>query len=214
VFTGPACAHKYNAVMTARLSEPRCLPLTVDAPTGLLAGVRQVLSPHFDERPSGAQPELLVVHGISLPPGEFGGPWIDRLFTGTLPWGAHPYFKEIEGLRASAHALIHRDGRIVQYVPFQLRAWHAGKSEYAGRSACNDFSIGIELEGAETLPYTDAQYEALLGVTAALLSTYPTLSPERIAGHSDIAPGRKSDPWQSFDWARYRAALRQRLARG
>jgi len=214
VFTGPAGAGKYNATVTARSSEPRFPSLTVDAATGLIAGVRQVLSPHFDERPSGAEPELLVVHGISLPPGEFGGPWIDRLFTGTLPWDAHPYFKEIEGLRASAHALIRRDGQIVQYVPFHLRAWHAGKSDYAGRSACNDFSIGIELEGAETIPYTEAQYQALVRVTAALLRTYPTLSPERIAGHSDIAPGRKTDPWASFDWGRYRAALQERLVRG
>lgn len=189
-------------------------PLTIDLATGLLAGARQVLSPHFDERPPGARAELLVVHGISLPPGEFGGPWIDRLFTGTLPAAAHPYFAQIEGLRASAHLLIRRDGQIVQYVPFQLRAWHAGKSEYAGRSTCNDFSIGIELEGADGTPYTDEQYEALARVTLALLRSYPTLSPERIAGHSDISPGRKTDPWENFDWGRYRASLKEPLAPG
>jgi AmpD protein len=181
--------------------------LRIDAATGLLAGARQVLSPHFDERPAGMAPELLVVHGISLPPGEFGGPWIDRLFTGTLPAGAHPYFREIIGQRVSAHALIRRDGAIVQYVPFGQRAWHAGKSEYRGRSACNDFSIGVELEGTDDTPYTDAQYQALAALAAALLSRYATLSTAAIVGHSDIAPGRKSDPGGAFEWPRFRALL-------
>jgi N-acetyl-anhydromuramoyl-L-alanine amidase len=185
----------------------RAAALLVDRGTGLLIAVRQVLSPHFDERPAGTAPELLVIHGISLPPGEFGGPWIDRLFTGTLPCEAHPYFKQIEGLRASAHALIRRDGEIVQYVPFGMRAWHAGKSEYGGRTACNDFSIGIELEGTEEIPYTDAQYDSLATLVGALLETYPSLSTERIAGHSDIAPGRKTDPGPSFDWPRFRSLL-------
>ena len=166
-----------------------------------------MLSPHFDERPAGMVPELLVIHGISLPPGEFGGPWIDRLFTGTLPWEAHPYFKQIEGLRASAHALIRRDGEIVQYVAFGQRAWHAGRSEYGGRTACNDFSIGIELEGTGELPYTDAQYDSLATLVSALLETYPSLSAQRIAAHSDIAPGRKTDPGPSFDWPRFRSLL-------
>jgi N-acetyl-anhydromuramoyl-L-alanine amidase len=166
-----------------------------------------VLSPHVDERPAGTAPELLVVHGISLPPGEFGGPWIDRLFTGTLPWEAHPYFRQIEGLRASAHALIRRDGEIVQYVSFGQRAWHAGKSEYEGKTACNDFSIGIELEGTGEIPYTDAQYDSLATLVNVLLETYPSLSAQRIAGHSDIAPGRKTDPGPSFDWPRFRALL-------
>jgi N-acetyl-anhydromuramoyl-L-alanine amidase len=152
-------------------------------------------------------PELLVVHGISLPPGEFGGAWIDRLFTGTLPWEAHPYFKQIEGLRASAHALIRRDGEIVQYVPFGQRAWHAGRSEYGGRTACNDFSIGIELEGTGEIPYTDAQYDSLTALVGALLEAYPSLSAQRIAGHSDIAPGRKTDPGPSFDWPRFHSLL-------
>src|SRR2546429_5155482 len=167
---------------------PPTAPVTIDPATGLLAGVRQVLSPHCDARPAGALPELLVVHGISLPPGEFGGPWIDRLFTGTLAPEAHPYFAEIEGLRASAHALIRRDGQIVQYVPFGERAWHAGKSEYQGRSGCNDFSIGIELEGADGTPYSEAQYQALAALTAAPFAAYPSLSSEAIAGHSHIAP--------------------------
>jgi N-acetyl-anhydromuramoyl-L-alanine amidase len=182
-------------------------PLRIDTATGLLAGVRQVLSPHCDARPAGAAPTLLVVHGISLPPGEFGGPWIDRLFTGALPPEAHPYFREIEGLRASAHALIRRDGQIVQYVPFGERAWHAGQSEYRGRSGCNDFSIGLELEGTEHVPYTEAQYAQLARLTAALLAAYPSLSAGHIVGHRDVAPGRKSDPWDTFDWARFRALL-------
>src|SRR6516165_10155661 len=158
----------------------------IDRATGLLTGVRQVLSPHFDARPSGVLPELLVVHGISLPPGEFGGPWIDRLFTGTLPWDEHPYFKQIEGLRASAHALIRRDGQIVQYVPFGARAWHAGQSAYRGRSGCNDFSIGVELEGTDDAPYTDAQYQQLVALAAALLAAYASMSEDAIVGHSDI----------------------------
>ena len=186
--------------------------IRIDPASGLVAGVRQVLSPHFDERPAGTLPVLLVVHGISLPPGEFGGPWIDRLFTGNLPADAHPYFKEIEGLRASAHALIRRDGQIVQYVPFGARAWHAGKSEYRGRAACNDFSIGVELEGAEGITYTDMQYDALAALTAALLAAYPSLSAEAIAGHSDVAPGRKSDPWPVFEWQHFRALLKDVLA--
>jgi N-acetyl-anhydromuramoyl-L-alanine amidase len=191
-------------------SAPATVPLKIDAATGLLAGARQVLSPHCDARPAGMKPDLLVVHGISLPPGEFGGPWIDRLFTGTLPPEAHPYFAEIEGLRASAHALIRRDGAIVQYVPFGQRAWHAGKSEYQGRAACNDFSIGIELEGADDTPYTEAQYQQLAALAAALLASYPSLSEQAIVGHSDIAPGRKEDPWPTFDWPRFRALLQER----
>jgi N-acetyl-anhydromuramoyl-L-alanine amidase len=183
-------------------------PLRIDTATGLLAGVRQVLSPHCDARPAGVLPTLLVVHGISLPPGEFGGPWIDRLFTGTLPPEAHPYFTEIERLKASAHVLIRRDGQIVQYVPFGERAWHAGKSEYRGRGACNDFSIGVELEGTEDTPYTDTQYAQLARLIAALLEAYSSLSAEHIVGHADVAPGRKSDPWDTFDWARLRALLK------
>jgi AmpD protein len=182
-------------------------PPTVDTATGLVRGVRQVLATHCDERPPGCVPTLIVVHGISLPPGEFGGPWIDRLFTGALPAAAHPYFRQIEGLRASAHALIRRDGQVVQYVPFQLRAWHAGKSEYQGRSGCNDFSIGIELEGTDETPYTGAQYAALAALITALLGAYPTLSGQAIVGHSDVAPGRKTDPGPAFDWPRLRALL-------
>lgn len=181
--------------------------LTVDGATGLLAGVTQVLSPHWDGRPAGVVPELIVVHGISLPPGEFGGPWIDCLFCGQLPAAAHATFGAIAPLRVSAHVLIRRDGAIAQYVPFGERAWHAGQSSYAGRSACNDFSIGIELEGTDETPYEDGQYAALAALIAALCSAYPTLSPERVAGHADIAPGRKSDPGPAFDWSRLRSML-------
>jgi N-acetyl-anhydromuramoyl-L-alanine amidase len=181
--------------------------LEIDAATGLLKGARQVLSPHFDARPAGVAADLIVVHGISLPPQQFDGPWIDHLFAGTLPADAHPFFAELAGQRLSAHALIRCDGQIVQYVAFGARAWHAGKSEYQGRSHCNDFSIGIELEGAEAVAYTAVQYATLAALIAALLRRYATLSPERIVGHSDIAPGRKSDPWGSFDWQGLRAEL-------
>jgi N-acetyl-anhydromuramoyl-L-alanine amidase len=191
---------------------PRATPLKIDAATGLLAGVRQVLSPHLDARPKGVAPELLLVHGISLPPGEFGGPWIDRLFTGTLPADAHPSFQERASLRVSAHVLIRRDGEIVQYVPFGQRAWHAGESQYRGRPACNDFSIGVELEGTDETPYTDAQYTQLAALAAALLGAYGSLNEEHIVGHSDVAPGRKTDPGAAFDWPRWRALLKERLA--
>jgi N-acetyl-anhydromuramoyl-L-alanine amidase len=191
---------------------PPATPLKIDAATGLLAGVRQVLSPHFDARPKGGAPDLLIVHGISLPPGEFGGPWIDRLFTGTLPADAHPSFRERSGLRVSAHVLIRRDGEIVQYVPFGERAWHAGESQYRGRTGCNDFSIGAELEGTDDTPYTDSQYTQLAALAAALLATYPSLNAEHIVGHSDVAPGRKTDPGAAFDWPRWRTLLQERLA--
>ena len=185
--------------------------MRVDVATGLLTGVevRQVLSPHFDARPGNAVPELIVVHGISLPPGEFGGPWIDMLFTGDLSPEAHPYFREITGpgRRVSAHVLIRREGRVAQFVPFGARAWHAGQSEYRGRPACNDFSIGIELEGADDVPYTDAQYDQLAEVVRELLVGYPLLSATHIAGHSDIAQGRKTDPGPAFDWGRFRGSL-------
>ena len=181
--------------------------MQIDVATGLVSGVRQVLSPHFDARPSGTVADLIIVHGISLPPGEFGGPWIERLFTGHLPADAHPYFAAIASGRVSAHALIRRDGEIVQFVAFHQRAWHAGRSEFGGRTACNDFSIGIELEGTDDLPYESAQYEALTGLIKALLMAYPALTRDRIVGHSDVAPGRKTDPGSSFEWGRLRAAL-------
>jgi AmpD protein len=183
-------------------------PIAVDARTGLLRGARFVPSPNHDERPAGAALELLVVHGISLPPGQYGGPWIDRLFTNALPRNEHPYFEQIAELRVSSHLLIRRDGEIVQYVPFHLRAWHAGKSCYDGRERCNDFSIGIELEGADDRAYEAVQYRRLADVAVALCRAYPSLSLDRIAGHSDIAPGRKTDPGVAFDWPRLRALIR------
>ena len=179
----------------------------IDTATGLLSGVCQVISPHCDARPDGARPELVVIHGISLPPGQFGGPWIDRLFTGNVPADAPVSLREVAGLRVSAHVLVRRDGALTQYVGFGLRAWHAGRSEYRGRTACNDFSIGIELEGTDTMPYAEAQYESLAALTALLLAAYPTLDAERIVGHSDIAPGRKTDPGPAFDWQRWRGLL-------
>jgi len=179
----------------------------IDVPTGLLPGARQVLSPHCDTRPSGALPELLVVHGISVPPAEFGGPWIDRLFCGDLAAATDPRFAGFATLRVSAHALIDRRGMISQYVPFRQRAWHAGVSSYRGREACNDFSIGIELEGTDELPYERAQYLALAQLIAALRNAYPSLREDGLVGHSDIAPGRKSDPGPGFDWERLRALL-------
>lgn len=161
-------------------------------------------SPHFDERPPGERISLVVIHGISLPPGDFGGPHIDDLFLGKLDPDAHPYFREIEGLRVSSHFVIRRDGKLVQYVPCAMRAWHAGASEWKGRSRCNDFSIGIELEGADDVPYAEPQYETLANLVRALSDRYGALD---IAGHSDIAPGRKTDPGPYFDWPRFHASM-------
>ena len=180
---------------------------SIDPVSGLLRGARQVLSPHCDERPPGMLPELIVVHGISLPPGEYGGPWIERLFTGGLDSGAHPYFASIAALRVSAHLLVRRDGAPLQFVPFGLRAWHAGVSSWQGRSACNDFSVGIEMEGTDEGLYESAQYRTLSALIAALCTAYPSLARERVVGHSDIAPGRKSDPGARFEWQLLRDLL-------
>jgi AmpD protein len=182
--------------------------LDVDATSGYLTQVRQVASPNFDARPGSIAPDLIVVHGISMPPDEFGGPWIDALFTNTLPVDAHPHFKEVVALRVSSHLLIRRDGEIVQYVSFNERAWHAGASNYCGRERCNDFSIGVELEGADTIAYEPIQYRVLANTIDALCSAYSSLSRERVVGHSDIAPGRKTDPGESFDWPRLKALMR------
>lgn len=181
--------------------------MQVNAVTGYLESIRQVSSPNCDARPEATAIDLLVIHGISLPPNEFGGPWIDALFTCTLDPLAHPYFRDIEALRVSAHVLIRRDGEMVQYVPFHLRAWHAGQSVFEGRSRCNDFSIGIELEGCDDVPYESTQYASLIDLTRCILKTYPAITPARIVGHNEIAPGRKTDPGPAFDWQRYRAAL-------
>lgn len=168
---------------------------------GLLAGARFVASPNCDERPQDSVIELIVIHNISLPPGEFGGGGIVELFQNRLDPGAHPYYREIAGLTVSAHFLIRRDGEGIQFVPCLKRAWHAGVSSWRGRGRCNDFSIGIELEGADDCPFEGAQYTALAELTCALQSVYPIRD---IVGHSDIAPGRKTDPGPYFDWQRYR----------
>jgi N-acetyl-anhydromuramoyl-L-alanine amidase len=183
------------------------MDLQVDLESGLMRGVGQIASPNHDARPPGVEADLIVVHGISLPPGEFGGPWIDRLFMNELPADAHPYFTEVAALKVSSHMVVRRDGAITQYVKFTERAWHAGVSSYQGREACNDFSVGVELEGTDTLPYEDAQYHALAQVVAALCAAYPRLSADRLVGHSDIAPGRKTDPGPAFDWPHARRLI-------
>jgi AmpD protein len=175
---------------------------------GWLAGARRVRSPNADARPAGTEVTLVVVHGISLPPGRFGGDAIERLFTNRLDPGAHPSFRAIAALRVSAHFLIRRDGALVQFVPGTDRAWHAGASRWKGRERCNDFSIGVELEGTDERPYTARQYRRLAALLRRLSARWPTLAD--IAGHSDIAPGRKTDPGPAFDWARLRMLMRRR----
>lgn len=167
---------------------------------GWLSGVRRVASPNCDARSPGTPIELLVIHNISLPPGEFSGEAVTQLFTNTLDVATHPYFKQLEGVKVSAHFLIRRNGAIIQFVPCAKRAWHAGVSSWQGRSACNNFSIGIELEGSDHVPFDDLQYKVLTRLTRLLQRTYPIRA---IAGHSDIAPERKTDPGPYFDWSRY-----------
>ncbi len=179
--------------------------------TGLVAPARQCLSPNRDARPAGASIDVVVLHGISLPPGHFGGPEIEALFLNELDWDAHPYFGEIRGVQVSAHILIRRDGELVQFVPFTERAWHAGESSFRGRTRCNDFSIGIELEGEDETSYDDRQYEVLPALLGTLLQAYPDLSPRELAGHCDVSPGRKSDPGPAFDWLRLYDALGERI---
>jgi len=168
-----------------------------------LQGADYIASPHFDERPDATDINLLVIHGISLPAGQFGGQFITDLFLGELDCTAHPDFAALVGLRVSAHCLIRRCGQVIQYVDFHRRAWHAGVSSWQGRERCNDFAIGIELEGTDNTPYTDSQYQTLAAVTVALQHAYPQISNERIVGHEDIAPGRKTDPGPAFNWTYY-----------
>ncbi|MDI3259950.1 MAG: 1,6-anhydro-N-acetylmuramyl-L-alanine amidase AmpD [Sinobacteraceae bacterium] len=193
--------------MLDRGDAPRVPRFAVDRDSGRLAPALWTPSCHADERPDGSDISLLVVHAISLPPCEFGGPWIDDLFLGRLDCAAHPEFEKLRGLRVSAHLCIFRDGRVRQYVAFDRRAWHAGESSYAGRARCNDFSIGVELEGCDQRPFEDVQYATLAGVARALMRAYPGITAQRIAGHSEIAPGRKTDPGPFFDWARLRKLL-------
>jgi len=174
---------------------------------GWLDAARRSPSPNFDERPENTAIDLLVIHNISLPPHEYGGPWIEDFFLNRLDPEAHPYFQEIFRLRVSSHLLIRRDGSLIQFVPFTARAWHTGQSCFAGRDACNDFSIGIELEGADDIDFEDAQYRALTEATHWIMQQYPGITTDRITGHSDISPGRKTDPGPCFDWARYHKTL-------
>lgn len=164
-------------------------------------------SAHFNARPSDTDISLLVVHNISLPPGQFGGGHVQSFFSGTLDPSLHPYFDEIKDLRVSAHFLIERCGRLTQFVSCFARAWHAGASRYGGRDQCNDFSIGVELEGTDDTPFTDNQYRVLTDLTHALMHRYPGITPYRITGHEHIAPQRKTDPGRCFDWQRYLASV-------
>jgi AmpD protein len=178
----------------------RAVKLKINTATGLLSSAQYLSSPHFNQRPESIAVDMIVVHGISLPAGVFGAGHIEPFFCGHLDENAHPDFANLKDMKVSAHLLIDRQGRITQFVPFHLRAWHAGESAFAGRLGCNDFSIGIELEGTDDLPYEIAQYEQLAKVIHVLKSAYPNITRERIVGHSDIAPGRKTDPGLSFDW--------------
>lgn len=177
--------------------------LPIDA-EGVLDGARFIPSPNFDERPEGSPISLLVIHNISLPPNEYGGDGIIELFTNRLDPAAHPYYETIKDLKVSSHFLIRRDGELIQFVPCGKRAWHAGVSSWCGRERCNDFSIGIELEGSDLEPFTEAQYATLAMLTQTLKAVYPITD---AVGHSDIAPGRKTDPGPHFDWARYRQSV-------
>ena len=180
--------------------------MLLDPVTGWCTGGRHCPSAHCNERPQG-EISLLVLHNISLPPGQFGTGKVQEFFTSGLNASEHAYFAGIVDMRVSAHFFIERDGQISQFVSCLQRAWHAGVSSFAGRDNCNDFSLGIELEGTDDLPYSEAQYDALVALVQQLLAAYPALSVERICGHCDIAPGRKTDPGPAFDWPRLRTAL-------
>jgi AmpD protein len=174
---------------------------------GWLQPARHCASPNFNQRPAGQLVDLLVIHNISLPPGEFGGGFVEQLFTNHLDSNAHPAFADLRDMHVSAHLFIDRTGAVTQFVSLLERAWHAGKSSFIGRDNCNDYSIGIELEGTDTLPYSDAQYHNLAAITRALLARFPAMYLDRIVGHCDVAPERKTDPGPAFDWSRYRHLL-------
>jgi len=176
---------------------------------GRLPGARWCPSPNFGPRPDPDDVSVLIVHNISLPPGQFEGDAIERFFCNRLPAHEHPYFRQISELQVSAHALIRRDGEVIQFVDLQERAWHAGRSLFDGREECNDFSIGVELEGTDELAYTDAQYQSLTRVAMQVMQRWPAVTPQRITGHSDVAPGRKTDPGPAFDWSRLHSLLRE-----
>lgn len=185
--------------------------MRLSADSAWLEGVRRLSSPNCDARPDDCAIDLLVIHGISLPPGRFGGPHVDALFSNTLDTRIDPYFVSICDLRVSAHVLIQRNGNVTQYVPFDLRAWHAGESSFKGRLRCNDFSIGVELEGADDIPYENIQYQRLASLTRLLTTAWPGITRDRIVGHCDIAPGRKTDPGGSFDWTHFHELLDKRV---
>ena len=172
-----------------------------------LEGVRKIISPNCDLRPDDVEIDLLVIHSISLPPGEFDGDYIDQFFTNSLDPDHHPYFKEITPLRVSAHIMINRSGKVTQYVPFTQRAWHAGESEFENRANCNDYAIGIELQGCDKEDFTQAQYKTLANVTGAIRQLWPKISKQRIMGHCHIAPNRKMDPGPRFNWDLYLSSL-------
>jgi len=178
--------------------------MKADLVSGLVEGARYIPSPNCDLRPDGMTPEVLIIHSISLPPGQFGGPGIEQLFCNRLNPEEHPYYREIKDMQVSAHLLVRRNGEVIQFVPLHRRAWHAGQSSCEGRTRVNDFSIGIEMEGTEDQPFEPIQYQALAELTRAIRQAYPAITPERIYGHADISPGRKADPGPFFDWQRYR----------
>lgn len=178
---------------------------SINKETGLLMGAIQIESPNYDLRTDETDISLIVIHGISLPPAEFGGGYIEQFFTNSLDCTQHPYFEEIKDVKVSSHLFIDRAGIVKQFVPFNKRAWHAGVSEFKNKNCCNDFSIGIELEGTDDIEYTDLQYDVLRQVCQCLLAAYPGILDENIVGHCDIAPGRKTDPGESFDWQRFQA---------
>lgn len=176
------------------------MAMTIDPKTNLLSPATFITSPNFNDRPTGSEISLAVIHGISLPPGEFGGDEVQRLFTNQLIPNDQPYYASIANLKVSSHIFIRRTGEVIQFVPFDKRAWHAGVSSFQGKENCNDYSIGIELEGTDTLPYEKVQYQQLADLLGVLMRVYPAIAQDRIVGHNDIAPGRKTDPGQSFDW--------------
>jgi len=178
---------------------------------GLLESAITLNSPNYDDRGDENDISLIVIHNISLPPNEFGGKGIEQLFTNSLDKSEHPFYEEIHQLRVSSHLLIRRDGEIMQFVPFHKRAWHAGVSQYLGRDVCNDFSIGIEMEGTDFEPFEEIQYEVLNNVIDALLKTYPSLKPDAITGHENIAVGRKTDPGPYFEWGKLSIELKAEL---
>lgn len=175
--------------------------------SGWLRGVRILASPNFNQRPAGVSISLLVIHNISLPPGEFNNGCVEAFFCNKLDSHQHPYFTTIADLQVSAHFYIARDGQVAQFVSLYNRAWHAGRSSFAGVDNCNDYSIGVELEGADEIPYTDSQYAALVSLTKTLLRLFPAITQDRIVGHENVAPGRKTDPGPAFDWSRYLTSL-------